>query len=247
MIISITGANLRNDNFRVDRDSKLFPDDSWGGTNKQSSATPVQFIFEGTNEEVDTDIDRIKRVPRNARGEIGRFFKHHQVKEGQSIELIKMGERRFYVKIQREVPTSLPIPALIPSPVVPLFPKGSEVANRSTTLVDRIIRETAVTDHVKSLYGCKCQVCGLALSIRRGLYAEGAHIRPLGTPHNGPDQVSNVLCLCPNHHVMLDGGTLSVNDDYSLVGAPGSLHVHTDHKINLSHLQYHRSIISESR
>lgn len=246
MIISISGANIRNDHFRVDRDSKLFPDDSWGGANQQSAARPVRFVFEGTNEEVDTDIDRTKRVPRNARGEIGRFFKHHQVKEGQSIELTKTGDRRFHVKIQREDSLLVQPPSPIPSPVAPLPPLGSEVPNRSRTLVDRIIRETAVTNHVKSLYGCKCQVCGLALEIRRGLYAEGAHIRPLGTPHNGPDQISNVLCLCPNHHVMLDGGTLSVNDDYSLVGAPGKLNMHTDHKISLSHLQYHRSAIWKS-
>lgn len=220
------------------------------GSNQSSSAKPVLFIFEGTNEEVDTDIDRTKRVPRKARGEIARFFQHHQVKEGQSIEITKTGERRFYVKIQREVPTSIPpfIPTIpIQSSGAPLFPLGSEVPNRSITLVDRIIRETAVTSHVKNLYGCKCQVCGLAISIRRGLYAEGAHIRPLGTPHDGPDQVSNVLCLCPNHHVMLDGGTLSVNDDYSLVGAPGSLNLHTDHKIELSHLRYHRSVVAKSQ
>ncbi|WP_406603762.1 HNH endonuclease [Neolewinella aquimaris] len=27
---------------------------------------------------------------------------------------------------------------------------------------------------------------------------------PLGAPHNGPEDLSNLLCLCPNYHVKFD-------------------------------------------
>jgi hypothetical protein len=30
-----------------------------------------------------------------------------------------------------------------------------------------------------------------------GRYAAGAHRRPVGSPHHGPDEVGNVLCQCP--------------------------------------------------
>ena len=242
MKILINGGNLRNGHFRIDRTSNFFPVDSWGGNNQASAARPVRFVFEGTNEEVDTDIDGRKRIPRLARGEIDRFFKHYRVKEGEVIELTGTSDRRFIVQVVREVSLSIPSAASVTPPT----PLGSESPTRSTVSVDRIIRETAVTDYVKRLYQFKCQVCGLALLTRRGLYAEGAHIRPLGAPHDGPDQTSNVLCLCPNHHVMLDGGTLSVNDNHSLVGASGVLLVHVDHKIDLAHLRYHRSSIASA-
>jgi putative restriction endonuclease len=73
-----------------------------------------------------------------------------------------------------------------------------------------------------------------------GPYAEGAHIRPLGAPHNGPNSKDNLLCLCPNHHALFDLGGVTVADDLSLNGAPGRLTVHTRHRINAEHLRYHR-------
>lgn len=46
----------------------------------------------------------------------------------------------------------------------------------------------------------------LDLNAKVAPYAEAAHIRALGSPHNGPDVIENVLCLCPNHHVLFDNG-----------------------------------------
>ena len=37
-----------------------------------------------------------------------------------------------------------------------------------------------------------------------GPIAIGAHIQGLGRPHNGPDIIENMLCLCPNHHDQFD-------------------------------------------
>lgn len=69
------------------------------------------------------------------------------------------------------------------------------------------------------LHGYRCQVCGETVTTAAGLYAEAAHVRPLGAPHDGPDTASNVLCLCPNDHVRFDGGALTIADDLTIVNA----------------------------
>jgi putative restriction endonuclease len=73
-------------------------------------------------------------------------------------------------------------------------------------------------------------------------YAEGAHIRPLGAPHNGPDVVENVLCLCPNDHVLFDHGAISITDDLHLIGRSGYLRTAKKHEIDPLHLKYHREM-----
>lgn len=55
-----------------------------------------------------------------------------------------------------------------------------------------------------------CSFCALAPS-------EGAHVRPLGIPHNGPDTLDNILCLCPNCHVLFDGHALTIRSDGTIV------------------------------
>ena len=75
-----------------------------------------------------------------------------------------------------------------------------------------------------------------------GLYAEGAHIKPLGKPHNGPDEVENILCLCPNHHVLFDRGAIGVQSDGSLIGVGGALRSSRGHWPSSESLAYHRKI-----
>lgn len=74
-----------------------------------------------------------------------------------------------------------------------------------------------------------------------GRYAEAAHINPLGKPHNGPDVEGNILCLCPNHHVMFDNGVFTIADDLALMGINGNLKVLDMHKINVKNVVYHRN------
>ena len=62
------------------------------------------------------------------------------------------------------------------------------------------VRDEAVAAWVKDAYSDSCQVCGAVLETPAGRHAQAAHIRPLGRPHDGPDRIPNVLCLCPNHH-----------------------------------------------
>jgi putative restriction endonuclease len=115
-------------------------------------------------------------------------------------------------------------------------------ALRSTSTIARIVRDTELGRRVKALYGHQCQVCRTVLECQGGHYAEAAHVRPLGRPHDGPDELSNLLCLCPNHHVLFDNGGFSIADDLSLLGTPGSLALHPRHTVKPEHLAYHRHI-----
>jgi len=112
---------------------------------------------------------------------------------------------------------------------------------RKEGTVLRIVRDTKVTRDLKKMYNYECQVCGHTIHVKSGRYAEGAHIRPLGRPHNGDDSMDNVICLCPNHHVMFDKGIFSIAGNLELIGMlNGQLIAHSEHRLNESNLEYHR-------
>jgi hypothetical protein len=151
------------------------------------------------------------------------------------------GHRNWLLDLMNEaLKTNLPYPdysaaarAIAPNSIQP-------VERRETTFM-RLVRDTQIANLIKQLYQHECQVCNKALQLPQGLYAEGAHIQPLGSPHNGPDVESNILCLCPNHHVLFDGGAFSIADDFSLIGISGVLTVHPTHHIDPKYMRYHRS------
>lgn len=114
---------------------------------------------------------------------------------------------------------------------------------RRSGVVSRVIRDTKLSREVKALYNCKCQICGTTIKTKSGNYSEGAHIKPLGRPHNGDDSADNLLSLCPNHHVMLDKGSISFTNQLTLIGdEKGTLNLHHTHNLNLKNLKYHRMI-----
>jgi putative restriction endonuclease len=119
---------------------------------------------------------------------------------------------------------------------------GSENPKRATQTVQRVIRDSKLGRQLKKLYDYKCQVCDLQIETEAGFYAEAAHIKPVGSPHDGPDLIENLLCLCPNHHLMFDKGVFFVNEDMSLDGIAGSLHTHKSHKISSEFIAYHRGM-----
>jgi putative restriction endonuclease len=106
--------------------------------------------------------------------------------------------------------------------------------------VQRLVRDTAHGRRIKALYNYQCQICGTRLESLAGPYAEAAHIRPLGAPHHGPDTADNILCLFPNHHVLLDHGGVGIGEGPSLIGVEGRLCIHPQHQINEDHLRYRR-------
>ena len=105
----------------------------------------------------------------------------------------------------------------------------------------RIVRDTKLAKKIKEKYDSTCQVCGIQITLPTGTtYAEGAHIRPLGMPHKGPDALDNLLCLCPNHHLMFDKYCYSINPEtLELEGISGVLQVNASHQISREHLRYH--------
>jgi 5-methylcytosine-specific restriction protein A len=135
--------------------------------------------------------------------------------------------------------------AKLPRISVPVLSEGVvEPTRRGEVTTSRIIRSSALIERVKAVHGNRCQVCGLAIEVPGGLYSEGAHMHPLGEPHNGPDVIGNILCLCPNHHVMLDRRAFSINDDWTLIGCvEGRLRTHPDHLVSLEHVRFHRTQI----
>lgn len=77
----------------------------------------------------------------------------------------------------------------------------------------RILRDTALARTVKESHKYRCQICGETLRVGDSTpYAEAHHIVPLGTPHNGPDIRGNILCVCPNDHVLLDYGAIWLDE-----------------------------------
>ena len=83
--------------------------------------------------------------------------------------------------------------------------EAEALPERIKATVSRIIRDTDAARSLKSRYHFSCQVCGLQIQAAHGCYyIEVHHIRPLGGGHDGMDEHSNMLVLCPNHHAMFD-------------------------------------------
>jgi putative restriction endonuclease len=127
---------------------------------------------------------------------------------------------------------------------VPAIPDGASRPVRASSVVQRIVRNSAVTQWVKERHSYACQFCGIVLETEAGPYAEGAHVQALGAPHHGPDVVSNVLCLCPNDHVLFDKGALYVDGDNVHRTSTGEfvakLRSQPDHQIKSDFFRYHR-------
>lgn len=90
-------------------------------------------------------------------------------------------------------------------------PRAADVVPppRVKLTVNRVVRDTACSRRIKLLHGYKCQLCGRKLKLRSGgFYAEAHHIRPLGGKHRGLDIAGNIVCVCPNHHALLDYGAI---------------------------------------
>jgi len=104
--------------------------------------------------------------------------------------------------------------------------KGGIFGNASAMKAD-VIREAT------------CQLCGLKLMLANGSsYSEAHHVQPLGRPHNGPDVASNIVVLCPNHHVMLDYGAMTLE--------ARKLNTIAGHSVGARYIEYHNANIAKS-
>jgi putative restriction endonuclease len=120
-------------------------------------------------------------------------------------------------------------------------------APRRDTTRSEIVRDEALARKVKELEGDRCQVCGTALRYMNRPYSEAAHIRGLGRPHHGPDELPNLLCLCANCHVLFDGLEIYIDPDGLVRGTrderdPHPLRRNPNHPTDEGHVAYHRRL-----
>jgi len=109
-----------------------------------------------------------------------------------------------------------------------------------------LVRNSAIVRKVKDLYGQKCQVCRQLLNTPLGNISEAAHIQALGSPHFGPDEIGNILCLCPNHHKLLDNCGIFINNELEVIETltgikVADLMVSDEHIILTDCTAYHRN------
>jgi putative restriction endonuclease len=128
------------------------------------------------------------------------------------------------------------------------LPAGTKNPGKRAFEGSRVVRSVELANEVKALHDHTCQACGNRLEVSGRGYAEGAHIRALGGGHDGPDEPDNMLCLCPNCHVLFDYGALIVEKDYSVFRNGqliGKLRMQPEHPIQDEHLEYHRQRYAE--
>ena len=112
--------------------------------------------------------------------------------------------------------------------------EGNEKPSRVVHEVSRIIRDTGLSRRLKILHRNRCQICNETVRVGGGKdYSEAHHIRPLGVPHNGPDVPSNIIVVCPNHHVQLDYGGLELT----------GIRQHPNHTIDREYMNYYNDVI----
>lgn len=117
---------------------------------------------------------------------------------------------------------------------------------RKSYETNKIIRDQGLPLKVKELYEYKCQMCGTRLEAGDYWYAEAAHIRALGEPHNGLDRFENILCLCPNHHKLFDIGGIYIENDLTIPQLGTELVKNEGHNLDLSAIEYHRQWCKQS-
>jgi len=115
---------------------------------------------------------------------------------------------------------------------------------RKQSVTNRLKRNPKLGEKIKSLYGFRCQVCDVFLTAPTGPIAIGAHIKPLGHPHNGPDVIENMLCLCPNHHDQFDALAFSIEPETKKICgledlATNQLTVNFKHSLEQDFLSHH--------
>ena len=126
------------------------------------------------------------------------------------------------------------------------FKPSYEAPERASSTVNRIRRNPKIGEKIKELYGNKCQVCNVFLETPTGSISIGAHIRGLGSPHNGPDMIENMLCLCPNHHDQFDSYSFYIDSSsYKVFGIDNyngkTITFSKKHHIGKEFLNYHHN------
>ena len=133
------------------------------------------------------------------------------------------------------------------------FKEDYVLPERTDIISSRIKRDQSIVKKVKELNNNTCQVCGEYFEGVKGPISVGAHIRGLGGIHNGPDIISNLLCLCPNHHALFDSYGFYIDQELNIVSIDQELPLNPEnrlittskHKIDKQFLKYHQEKYEE--
>jgi len=132
----------------------------------------------------------------------------------------------------------------------PPAPDGE--AQRRSTLIQQIIRRGKNRQYLQTVYTGECQLSGVKLFMPDGSFSvDCAHIRPLGIPHNGKDEVGNMLSLSPTMHRLFDRGCVRIDPSTLAINLlhgndlphRTTLLTRGDHVIRPANLAYHASNI----
>ncbi|AOW75595.1 hypothetical protein A3Q34_01080 [Colwellia sp. PAMC 20917] len=114
-----------------------------------------------------------------------------------------------------------------------------EAPDKQDYTVSRFIRDSKLARTVKEKNDYKCQICDFTFLLPNGKpYAETHHLKPLGGEHVGPDIEGNMICLCPNHHAMLDYCTFSLNIERIISSSA--------HNIAVEFLEYSNQLVANN-
>ena len=131
---------------------------------------------------------------------------------------------------------------LVNSP--PIAYDNAEPPERIPTVVSRIVRDTSTSNALKSNYKFRCQICSITLPYGDNQhYIEVHHLRPLGSPHDGPDNESNMIVLCPNHHALFDLGVPRFINDKTVEIHGKTYKLTLNHKIAKTHMAYYTKVV----
>jgi hypothetical protein len=91
------------------------------------------------------------------------------------------------------------------------FPVTDEEAKALKALVEKHIgRPLPPLSAAEDLTRDECEVCGPVLRLPDGArYCQEHHLKPRS--EGGPDHVSNVIVLCPNHHAQFQHGAMAID------------------------------------
>nr|WP_281286329.1 YDG/SRA domain-containing protein [Actinoallomurus bryophytorum] len=126
--------------------------------------------------------------------------------------------------------------------------RGGPAPNQWERVASGVYRDRRISERVIEAHDSECQICGTFLEAPGGRrYARAVHIRGLSVPHEGPDVPENILCLCPNHSVLFELGSFTMNDDLEIIDEVskeivGDLRTNKKHRVGVDYIRYHRNL-----
>lgn len=110
----------------------------------------------------------------------------------------------------------------------------------------RFIPRTKAGQKTLSHHRSVCQICGGAAPTIAGGFCDPAYIVSPSDQKPGPDDPSNILCLCPNCYVGFMHGDIVVHDDWTVTSRSDkslrlTLRIHQQHNIDRDLLAQHRA------